>query len=55
MAEDWEGRCRRKADQHWDMAGLAARDGDRKDAARHTELARAWELARQTGEAPEES
>jgi hypothetical protein len=36
-------RCRRKADQHWDMAGLARQDGDKKDAERHTKLAREWE------------
>lgn len=41
--------CRRKADQHWDMAGLAHRDGDSKDAARHTALARVWEQRRVDG------
>ena len=35
-------RCRRKANQHWDMAGLARQDRDYKDEKRHTELARAW-------------
>ena len=29
--------CRRKADQHWEMAGLARQDGN--DAARHTKEA----------------
>lgn len=36
-------RCRRKADQAWDLAGLARTDGDSPDAARWTEEARAWE------------
>ena len=35
--------CRRKADQHWEMAGCARQDGDVKDAARHTRLAMEWE------------
>lgn len=30
----------RKANQHWEMAGLARADGDHKDAERHTKLAR---------------
>lgn len=34
---------RRKADQHWDMAGLARKDHDPKDAARHTKSAQALE------------
>jgi hypothetical protein len=34
--------CRRKADQHWEMAGCARTDGDAKDEARHTDLAREW-------------
>ena len=38
-------RCRRKADQHWDMAGEARRDGDVADEKRHTDLARRWEAA----------
>lgn len=33
----------RKADQHWEMAGLARQDGDKADEARHTELAREYE------------
>jgi hypothetical protein len=36
-------RNRIKADQHWEMAGLARQDGDMKDAERHTELAREYE------------
>lgn len=36
-------RLRRKANQHWDMAGLARQDGDTKDAERHTKLARDYE------------
>lgn len=29
-----------KANQHWEMAGLARQDGDKQDEIRHTELAR---------------
>lgn len=36
-------QCRRKADQHWDMAGLARQDRDRQDELRHTSLARKWD------------
>jgi hypothetical protein len=32
----------RKADQEWDMAGLARTDGDLKDAAEHTRRARLY-------------
>ncbi len=35
--------CRRKADQHWEMAGLARQDGDTADAHRHTREARLWD------------
>lgn len=34
---------RRKADQHWEMAGLARQDRDYEDAQRHTEKAREYE------------
>lgn len=34
--------CRQKADQHWEMAGLARADRDSVDAARHTRLAQEW-------------
>ena len=37
-----------KADQHWDMAGLARQDGDVKDAERHT--AEAMRLQRMSDE-----
>jgi hypothetical protein len=37
-----EATCWRKADQHWEMAGLASQDGDKADAARHTRLAQEW-------------
>lgn len=41
---------RRKADQHWEMAGCARRDNDDADAQRHTKLAWEWmERARQGG------
>ncbi len=36
-------RLRRKADQEWDMAGLARQDGDHADAAKHTAAAREYE------------
>lgn len=36
-------QCRRKADQHWEMAGLAQQDGDSADAASHTKKAKMWE------------
>jgi hypothetical protein len=32
-----------KANQHWELAGLARMDGDHKDAERHTKLARDWD------------
>jgi len=35
--------CRRKADQHWDMAGLARQDRDYIDAEKHTRMARVWD------------
>lgn len=33
-------RLQRKADQHWEMAGLARQDRDAADERRHTALAR---------------
>jgi hypothetical protein len=41
--------CRRKADQHYEMAGLARQDGDTKDCARHTELAKIWDQRAKEG------
>lgn len=35
--------CRRKADQHYEMAGLASQDGDKADAERNTMLAKTWD------------
>jgi hypothetical protein len=35
--------CQMKADQHWDMAGLARQDGDKADEERQTKLARDWQ------------
>jgi hypothetical protein len=35
--------CRRKANQHWEMAGLARQDNDQADSKRHTDLARLWD------------
>lgn len=44
--ETWSAeKLRRKADQHWDMAGLARQDRDAADAERHTKLARLYEEA----------
>lgn len=36
-------RLRRKADQEWDMAGLARQDRDSADEERHTKKAREYE------------
>lgn len=36
-------RLRRKADQEWDMAGLARQDRDTADEERHTAKAREYE------------
>lgn len=36
--------CKRKANQHWELAGLARQDGDYADEKRHTDLARMWDL-----------
>lgn len=36
-------RLRRKADQEWDMAGLARKDGDHPAALQHTANAREYE------------
>ena len=33
----------RKADQHYEMAGLARLDGDAADAARHMKLAKEYD------------
>jgi hypothetical protein len=33
----------RKADQHYEMAGLARQDGDAADAARHLKLANEYD------------
>lgn len=35
--------CRRKANQHWELAGLARQDRDFIDMENHTRLARLWE------------
>ncbi len=36
-------QLRRKADQAWEMAGLARQDGDTKDEIRQTENAREYQ------------
>lgn len=41
--DDYQRRLRRKADQHWDMAGLARQDRDTPDEIRHTKEARRLE------------
>ena len=35
--------CQNKADQHWELAGLARQDGDKADEERQTKLAREWQ------------
>ena len=35
--------CRRKADQHWEMASLARQDGDDEDYIRQVNLAKEWD------------
>lgn len=40
MPIEW---LRRKANQAWDMAGLARQDGDTRDEARRTAEARAYD------------
>jgi hypothetical protein len=42
---------RRKANQQWDLAGLARQDGDKKAEAEHTEKAREYDqLANDMGD-----
>ena len=41
--------CRRKANQHWEMAGLARMDNDKTDAIKHTQLAKAWDTLANNG------
>ena len=43
MRESARERHLRKANQHWEMAGLARQDRDPVDAERHTKLAREHE------------
>jgi hypothetical protein len=43
MSKDTPEYYRRKADQHWEMAGLARQDGDHKDEQKHTKLAREFD------------
>jgi hypothetical protein len=35
-------RYKRKANQHWEMAGLARQDNDMRDAEKHTKMARMY-------------
>lgn len=41
--------CLRKANQHWEMAGLARKDNDPKDENNHTEKAKLWEQRTREG------
>lgn len=41
--------CRRKADQHWELAGLARQDNDQKDAKIQTDKAMMWEARASNG------
>jgi hypothetical protein len=43
--EKHRARLRRKADQHWDMAGCARWDRDPTDEAYHIKKAREYEAA----------
>ena len=43
LEEMADEQLRRKADQAWEMAGLARQDRDYKDADRRTKEARAYE------------
>lgn len=45
LSEILINKLRRKADQHWEMAGLARQDNDQADAERHTLEARRLEKA----------
>jgi hypothetical protein len=44
-----EEYCRRKADQHWELAGLARKDRDKEDSARHTNEAQKWDIRARDG------
>lgn len=44
--EPYDEYCRRKANQHWEMAGLARQDKDYEDEARHVRKARRYEQYR---------
>lgn len=41
--DEWR-RWRRKADQEWDLAGMARQDGDMAACERHTQKAREYSL-----------
>ena len=42
--------CKRKAEQHWELAGCARQDQDRTDEQRHLKIAKAWmDRAREGG------
>jgi hypothetical protein len=44
-----EEECRRKADQHWEMASLARSDCDEADAAKQTSKAKEWDARAKEG------
>lgn len=39
-----------KAEQHYEMAGLAFRDGDKTDGARHLQKAKEYDALAKTGQ-----
>ncbi len=41
--------CWKKADQHWELAGLARQDRDPDDERKNTDLARMWEKRAREG------
>jgi hypothetical protein len=43
MPESEAQRLRRRADQEWELAGLARQDRDKADEARHTKAAQEYE------------
>lgn len=46
-------RAQRKADQEWELAGCARRDGDSLAELRHTEKARTWQRIANGSDEPE--
>jgi len=44
-----EDACRRKASEHWEMAGQARQDRDAEDEREHTRLAQLWDQRAKEG------